>query len=166
MTPEEFVKTCLPYAKAVEKKRGFHYLIPLTQGAQEAGWKIPVGNNLFGIKDTDGINGNEQLTTTTEYSRSSTLKFPVVIHKVFDLPKKLWKYTIKDWFRKYSTVQDAFENHCDFFEKNPRYAIALRYKMQPERFFEEIAKAGYATDPNYATNLNSVMHSVIKRLPK
>ena len=166
MTPEEFVKICLPYAQAVERKKGFHYLIPLTQGAQEAGWKIPVGNNLFGIKDTDGINGNEQLITTTEYSKSPNLKFPVIIHKVFDLPRKLWKYKIKDWFRKYSTVEDAFLNHCQFFEKNPRYATALKYKMDPARFFEEIAKAGYATDPDYTKNLKAVMKSVIKRLPK
>ena len=33
----------------------------------------------FGVKDTDGINGNEQLITTTEYSRRNDLKFPEVI---------------------------------------------------------------------------------------
>lgn len=166
MTPEKFVEICLPYAKSVQKKRGFHYLIPLTQGAHESGWKIPLGNNLFGIKDTDGVNGNEQLITTTEYSKSPNLKFPVIIHKVFDLPKNKWKYKIKDWFRKYSSVEDAFTNHCDFFEKNPRYAKALQYKMDPKRFFEEIAIAGYATDPSYATFLKQVMNSVIRRLPK
>lgn len=167
MTPqEEFVKICLPHAKAVQLKRGFHYLIPLTQGAHESGWKIPAGYNLFGIKDTDGINGNEQLITTTEYSKSPNLKFPVIIHKVFSDKFKKWKYLIKDYFRKYSTIEDAFNNHCDFFEKNTRYAEALQYKMDPVRFFEEISKAGYATDPMYSTNLKNVMNSVIKRLPK
>lgn len=161
---EEFVKICLPYAKAVQLKKGFHYLIPLTQGAHEAGWKIPPGNNLFGIKDTDGINGNEQLVTTTEYMKTANAKFPVVISVVRWGTK--WKYKIKDWFRKYSSLEDAFSDHCAFFERNPRYAKALQYKMDPVRFFEEIAKAGYATDPNYSTLLKQVMNSVIKRLPK
>lgn len=165
MTPEEFVKIYLPDAKAVQKKKGFHYLIPLTQGAQESAWgSKAVGNNFFGIKDTDGINGNEQLITTTEYSTSAKLKFPVII-KILKAGNR-FKYTVKDWFRKYPNATLAFQDHCEFFERNQRYATALKFKMQPERFFEEIAKAGYATDPNYATNLKSVMKSVIKRLPK
>ena len=80
MTPENFVKIYLPEAKKVEKKTGFHYLIPLTQGALESGWgKKAVGNNFFGIKDTDGVNGNEQLITTTEYLSTDKVKFPVII---------------------------------------------------------------------------------------
>lgn len=165
MTPELFVKTYLPDAKSIENKRGFHFLIPLTQGAQESLWGAKAfGNNFFGIKDTDGINGNEQLITTTEYSKSSKLKFPVIL-KLVDLGNR-FKYTVKDYFRKYPSAVMAFNDHCDFFERNPRYKEALKYKMNPERFFEEIAKAGYATDPNYAANLKAVMKSVIKRLPK
>jgi len=167
MTPEEFVKAYLPYAKSVEKKRGFHYLIPLTQGAQESAWGAKaVGNNFFGVKDTDGKNGNEQLMTTTEYVKNQHTVFPVVIKKLYVKSLGKWKLTVKDWFRKYSSAEDAFNDHCAFFERNPRYANALKYKMDPPRFFEEIAKAGYATDPNYATNLKAVLKSVVKRLPK
>lgn len=165
MTPEEFVKTYLPFAIAIEKKKGFHRLITLAQAAQESGWgSKAVGNNFFGVKDTDGINGNEQLITTTEYSKNGNLKFPVILKKIFT--GKLFKYTIKDYFRKYDTAEIAFNDHVYFFEKNPHYATALKFKMEPDRFFEEIAKAGYATDPNYAANLKAVLKSVIKRLPK
>lgn len=165
MTPEEFVKTYLPEAKKVEAKTGFHYLIPLTQGALESGWGAKVvGNNFFGIKDTDGVNGNEQLITTTEYLSSDKVKFPVVI-KIVKVGRK-FKYTVKDWFRKYPSAQIAFEDHVNFFLKNRRYATALNYKSSPERFFEEIAKAGYATAPDYANQLKQVMKSVVKRLPK
>lgn len=165
MTPELFVKTYLPEAKKVEAKTGFHYLIPLTQGALESGWGAKVkGNNFFGIKDTDGINGNEQLITTTEYLSTDKAKFPTII-SITKVGNK-FKYIVKDWFRKYPSAEKAFEDHINFFLKNKRYAEAIKYKSNPERFFEEIAKAGYATAPDYANQLKAVMKSVIKRLPK
>ena len=80
MTPIEFVTKFKQYAKNVEAKTGLSYVAILTQAALESGWgsSIP-GNMFFGVKDTDGINGNEQLLTTTEYSKSDSLKFPVPI---------------------------------------------------------------------------------------
>lgn len=165
MTPEEFVKTYLPEAKKVEAKTGFHYLIPLTQGALESGWgEKVVGNNFFGIKDTDGVNGNEQLITTTEYLSTDKVKFPVIL-KIVKAGNK-FKYTVKDWFRKYPSAEVAFTDHVNFFLRNPRYAKALKVKNVPSMFFDEIAKAGYATADNYALQLKQVMKSVIKRLPK
>ena len=165
ITPEEFVKTYLPEAKKVEAKTGFHYLIPLTQGALESGWgQKAVGNNFFGIKDTDGVNGNEQLITTTEYLSTDKVKFPVIL-KIVKAGNK-FKYTVKDWFRKYPSAEVAFTDHINFFLKNPRYAKAVKVKNVPAMFFDEIALAGYATAPDYAQQLKQVMKSVIKRLPK
>ena len=165
MTPEQYVKTYLPEAKKVEAKTGFHYLIPLTQGALESAWgSKAVGNNFFGIKDTDGVNGNEQLITTTEYMSTASAKFPVIISiKKFGTR---FKYTVKDWFRKYPSAQLAFEDHVNFFLKNKRYATAVKVKAHPDAFFEEIARAGYATAPDYANQLKAVKASVVKRLPK
>ncbi len=165
ITPEQFVKTYLPEAKKVEAKTGFHYLIPLTQGALESGWGAKaVGNNFFGIKDTDGVNGNEQLITTTEYLSRNNVKFPQVI-SITKIGNK-FKYIVKDWFRKYPSASIAFEDHVNFFLKNKRYSEAIKHKDNPERFFEEIARAGYATAPDYANQLKQVMKSVIRRLPK
>lgn len=165
MTPEGYVLSRYKYAKAVEAKTGMHYLIPLTQGALESGWGAKsIGNNDFGIKDTDGVNGNEQLVTTTEYLDTPKAKFPVVL-KIEKYGRK-WKYLVKDWFRVYASSEDAFMEHYQFFVKNPRYKTALQYKNNPDRFFEEIAKAGYATAPGYADMLKQVKQSVIKRLPK
>lgn len=165
ITPEEFVKTYLPEAKKEEARSGFHYLIPLTQAALESGWGTKaIGNNFFGIKDTDGINGNEQLITTTEYLSTDKVKFPEII-KIVKIGNK-FKYTVKDWFRKYPSAALGFADHTDFFVKNPRYAKALKVKNVPAKFFDEIAIAGYATAPDYAEQLKQVMQSVIKRLPK
>lgn len=166
MTPELFVQTYLPEALKVQKKSGFHFLIPLTQAALESGWGTKaVGNNFFGIKDTDGINGNEQLITTTEYLSTPNAKFPKVI-SIVQVGLKKWKYIVQDWFRKYPSAELAFEDHVRFYEKNPRYKEALKHKMDPDKFFVEIAKAGYATAPDYAAQLIAVKKSVIKRLPK
>lgn len=49
---------------------------------------------------------------------------------------------------------------CSFLNK--RYAKALTVKDDYNRFFEEIAKAGYATDPNYAKTLKAVSKSITK----
>jgi len=165
MTPEEFVKIYLPEALKEEQRSGFHHLIPLTQGALESAWGTKaVGNNFFGIKDTDGVNGNEQLITTTEYLSTDKAKFPTIL-KIVKVGNK-FKYTVKDWFRKYPSAALGFADHNNFFIRNPRYAKALLVKDNPSKFFDEIAKAGYATDPTYATQLKQVMNSVIKRIPK
>jgi len=166
MTPEDFVKTYLPDAKKEEVRSGFNYLIPLTQGALESGWgKKAIGNNFFGIKWSEGNKQDKQLITTTEILSKPNAKFPEVI-SVVKQPNGKYKYTVKDWFRKYDTASEGFADHTDFFIKNPRYAKALLVKNNPKEFFEEIAKAGYATAPDYAEQLKSVMNSVIKRLPK
>jgi flagellum-specific peptidoglycan hydrolase FlgJ len=165
MKPELFVNKYLPHAKKVEAKTGISAIATLTQAALESAWgDVAPGNMFFGVKDTDGINGNEQLITTTEYSSRANLKFPVIISitPVIRNGRKMFKYIIKDYFRKYNTPEDCFNDHAHFFLKNSRYAKALAVKYDYNSFFEEIAKAGYATDPNYADTLKAVSKSIVK----
>ena len=165
MKPQQFVKEFLPHAKKVEGNTGISAIAILTQAALESGWgKVAPGNMFFGVKDTDGINGNEQLLVTTEYSSRANLKFPVIISitPVMRNGRKMFRYSIKDYFRKYATPEECFNDHVQFFFKNPRYANALKVKGDYNRFFEEIAKAGYATDPNYANTLKAVSKSIIE----
>jgi flagellum-specific peptidoglycan hydrolase FlgJ len=168
MTPEEYVKTYLPEAKKVEAKKGFHHHIPLTQGALEGAWGAKVkGFNFFGIKAKASTPPEKrQLITTTEYLKSPSAKFPKILSITKDKTTGLYRYSVQDWFMKYDSAAEAFEEHINFFLENPRYKEALKFKMDPDRFFEEIAKAGYATAPNYADQLKAVRKSVIKRLPK
>jgi flagellum-specific peptidoglycan hydrolase FlgJ len=163
MTPKEFVSAFFPFAKQTEDKSGISAIAILSQAAQESGWgKYAPGFMFFGVKDTDGKNGNEQLLTTTEYSKRQDLKFPEILHvEPVDLHgEKFFKYTIKDWFRKYNSPEECFSDHADFFIKNKRYEEALKVKSNADLFIQEIAKAGYATDPNYAKNLISIAHSI------
>lgn len=168
MTPEEFVKKYYPEAKKVEAKTGFNYLIPMAQGALEGSWgnKAP-GFNFFGIKAyKDTPDNKKQLITTTEYLKSPNVKFPKILSIVKDKTSGKFRYSVQDWFMKYSSASEAFEQHIQFFLDNPRYSEAIKFKDNPDKFFEEIAKAGYATAPGYADTLKAVKQSVIKRLPK
>jgi len=163
MIPKDFVKAYLPFAKQTEEKTGISAIVTLAQAALESGWgKAAPGNMFFGVKDMDGVNGNEQLITTTEYSRSANLKFPVIVSitPVIKNGQKYFKYIVKDYFRKYETPEECFTDHCKFFLTNPRYAKALTVKEYPYKFAEEIAAAGYATAPDYAKVLKSMCDSV------
>jgi flagellar protein FlgJ len=165
MNPEQFVKINLPHALRVESKTGILAVATLTQAALESAWgDVAPGNMFFGVKDTDGINGNEQLITTTEYTRSANNPMPVAISSTPILRNgvKMFKHKGKDYFRKYATPEDCFNDHAQFFLKNKRYAKALSVKNDYNKFFEEIAKAGYATDPNYADTLKAVSKSIVK----
>lgn len=169
MKPNLFVQQYYQDALRVQQRTGISLIAILTQAALESAWgRVAPGNMFFGVKDTDGINGNEQLLITTEYSSRANLKFPeiVSITPVLRNGRKMFKYKVKDYFRKYKTPEDCFNDHSQFFFKNKRYSEALKFKTQPDRFFEEIAKAGYATDPNYADTLKAVSKTIIKNLPK
>lgn len=164
MTPKEFVSNYLPFAKQTEEKTGISAIAILAQAALESGWgKAAIGNMFFGVKDTDGLNGNEQLLTTTEYSRKSDLKFPVIISitPMVLNGQKYFKYKVKDYFRKYNTPEESFTDHARFLIANKRYAHALTVKSDPVLFIEAIAAAGYATAPNYADILKGVIKTIL-----
>jgi flagellum-specific peptidoglycan hydrolase FlgJ len=169
MTKQAYVDYLYPFAKESEKITGISAVAQLAQGALESAWfSVAPGNMIFGIKDTDGVNGNEQLLTTTEYSRSANAKFPNIISvtPVIRNGQKWYKYKIKDYFRKYVSPKESFVDHASFFIKNKRYATALTVKNDPYKFIDEIAKAGYATDPNYAKTLKSIAKDIEKLIQK
>lgn len=169
MTAREFVIKCYPFAKQTEDKTGLSAVAILAQAALESAWgNSAVGNMYFGVKDSDGINGNEQLLTTVEYLSSPDKKFPV-IKSVTQIGKNLWKYVVKDYFRKYDTPEQCFTEHASFFSARARYASAWAVRSNPNSFFEEIEKAGYATavdektgKPNYASTLKSIGNSIVR----
>ena len=160
MTPKEFINQYKPFALETERKTGISHLFTLAQAALESGWgERGVGNNFFGIKATkDTPANNKQLFKTTEVLNAPNLgyKFPQVM-SIYQLQSGKYKYEVKDWFRKYDTPEECFTDHAQFFFKNKRYAKALEVKADPYKFAEEVAKAGYATAPDYANSLKKVI---------
>lgn len=166
MTPKEFVQTYLPYAKQTEEKTGIDARFTLAQAALESGWgKHAPGNMFFGVKAVKSTpETKRQLLTTTEYFTDDKqgYRFPEVIRIVKE--GKRFKYTVKDWFRKYESPEESFTDHAQFFFDNKRYHTALDFRSDPYKFAEAIAKAGYATAPDYASILKSVIKTIEKNM--
>jgi flagellum-specific peptidoglycan hydrolase FlgJ len=167
MTPSEFVKAYLPFARSCEQKTRIAAAFTLAQAAHESGWGAAApGNMFFGVKDTDGLNGNEQLLRTTEYSQRSDLQFPEIISvtPVVRNGIKYFKYVVKDYFRKYETPEDSFNDHAQFFFRKGRYRLALGVANNAVQMAIQVAKAGYATDPDYANKLIHIIGMIEKEI--
>ncbi|GJH41139.1 hypothetical protein RCZ04_16890 [Capnocytophaga sp. HP1101] len=164
MKTKDFIITYKPYAIASERKTGISHLFTLAQAALESSWgeRAP-GHNFFGVKASkDTPVSNKQLVRTTEvFSVPMVTKglFPEIISITKRADGK-YLYVVKDWFRKYDTPEESFTDHAQFFIKNKRYAEALKVKSDPYKFAEEVAKAGYATAPNYTETLKKVIKMI------
>lgn len=73
-----------------------------------------------------------------------------------------------DYYRVYADWSGSFADHTDFLYKNPRYEKAGVFTaVTPEEQCERLQAAGYATDPNYASKLKSIISSYnLKSLDK
>ena len=161
MTPKEFIKQYKPFALETERKTGISHLFTLAQAALESWWgERTFGNMLFGIKARPETPADKkQLLRTTEVLSSANALFP----KIFSIKKRAdgkYTYSVLDWFRKYETQEECFTDHAQFFFKNKRYAKALLVRSDPYKFAEEVAKAGYATAPNYADSLKKLIKTI------
>ena len=161
MTPKEFITKHLPFALETERKMGISAIFILAQSALETGWgKHALGNMMFGVKAKESMPPEKrQLVQTTEILATDKEKFPEIISIEKRLDGK-YKYTVKDWFRKYDTPEESFTDHAHLFLTNKRYAKALEVKTDPYKFAEEVAKAGYATEPTYAERLKKVIRMI------
>lgn len=161
MTPKEFIKQYKLFALETERKTGISHLFTLAQAALESGWgERTFGNMLFGIKARPETPADKkQLLRTTEVLSSANAVFP----KIFSIKKRAdgkYTYSVLDWFRKYETQEECFTDHAQFFFINKRYAKALLVRSDPYKFAEEVAKAGYATAPNYADSLKKLIKTI------
>lgn len=169
MKPKEFVALLMPHAKKTEEKTGIPAEIILAQAALESGWgRSAPGNMYFGVKDFDGINGNEQLIMTFEYSRKPDLTAKQIgLHHITSVipvtikGQPFYKYTGPAYFRKYDSPEESFTHHAKVF-LGARYAKAMAVKNDPKRFFEEVQAAGYAQSPTYAVTLMAVLQTIRK----
>lgn len=163
MTLKEFVSEYKQFALNTEVKSGIDHRFILAQAALESAWgESAPGNMFFGVKAGKNTPSNKkQLLRTTEILKDEkqSHRFPEVI-SISKRSDGKYKYVIRDWFKKYDTPEECFDDHADFFVKNKRYHEALSAKHDPYLFADAVAAAGYATDPNYATKLKSMIQSI------
>jgi flagellum-specific peptidoglycan hydrolase FlgJ len=171
MLIKQFVTTLLPFAKSCEEKTGVSALVILAQAALESGWgRYAPGNMYFGVKDIDGVNGNEQLVLTSEYSRRPNctpkevgLVDIVSVKPVLVNKQPFFKYRGHAYFRKYETPEGSFIDHANLFIRAKVYATAMAVKEDPLKFIDEMAKH-YATAPDYAELLKSILKTIKKHV--
>lgn len=163
MTKQEFISKYKAFALESEAKTGIKASFILAQAALESGWgQSAPGNMFFGVKAKPGTPENKrQLLITHEVLSDDKQggRFPQVLSITRRSDGK-YNYKVKDWFRKYDTPEECFTDHCKFFYENKRYAAALTVMNNPYKFAEQIAKAGYATAPDYAASLKQLIKSI------
>jgi flagellar protein FlgJ len=154
----DFIKTYYPHAYLLQETKGYDALAILTQAAVESDWGRKVkGNNFFGIKDTDGKNGNEQEILTTEVMTEAQVKKSYTwFQKIKDWGNGKFTFRVRDSFRKYDSAWESFLDYTKFIEQNRRYIGAVRNKDNGLKYLELVAGAGYATGVGYATLLTDV----------
>lgn len=140
-TPEAFVASIAPTAKAIAEELGIDPRIVIAQAALETGWgKHVKGNNLFGIKSHGKKDG-----------------LMVQTHEVVD-GKRL---KVRDSFRQYDSYDESIADYGSFLKQNKRYKLMLQAVTLREQV-EALGKSGYATDPEYADTVMAIAKS--KRL--
>lgn len=126
------------YAMDSEVRTGIKASVTLAQMALESAWgNVDICNNVFGIKADRRWTGPSCSANTSEQSGGSA-------------------YHTTAKFRSYSSYAESFDDHANFLIVNQRYTTA-RSKSNPFEWANELQKAGYATDWQYANKLKSLM---------
>ncbi|WP_152085463.1 flagellar assembly peptidoglycan hydrolase FlgJ [Pseudoalteromonas sp. A25] len=144
--PESFVEALWGHAKDAAQKIGLNPAVMVAQAALETGWGKHVINkadgsssyNLFNIKSDKSWQGESAKKLTLEFEQG--------------LPVKK-----QAQFRVYDSIKDSISDYVDFLQSNPRYEKALQKVQEPSQYLEALQEAGYATDPNYAQKIKSVL---------
>ncbi|TAM87448.1 MAG: flagellar assembly peptidoglycan hydrolase FlgJ [Candidimonas sp.] len=146
--PRAFVSALVPAARHAAAQSGVPAKLILSQAALESGWGAhemtdaqgrPT-HNLFGIKAGAGWNGRVVNAKTTEYVNGQ--------------PRQ-----VVQPFRAYGSYAQAFADYAKLIGENPRYQSVVS-AATPQQAAQQIQKAGYATDPDYASKLISIMSRI------
>ena len=142
MKQEEFIAKIAPLAVSDQAKTGAPASLTIAQAALESSWGASdlaaQANNLFGIKG-EGPAGSTRMPTS-EYLRGAWVQ-------------------IFAYFRRYHSWEESVQDHSRLILSgvagDRRYRAALH--TDGKTAAKAVAKAGYATDPNYADKLIRIM---------
>jgi len=147
---EDFVKKYGPLAVKVTAGTGIFPEVLLSQAIVESSRNgIPGAsqlskkyNNFFGIKDYPAWKGKTVNFKTGEVFSGN-------------------RVTVSANFCAYDSVEDGFKGYVDFLQKNPRYTKAGVYTAKTiAQQIQALKAAGYATDPQYITVVNSIANQI------
>jgi len=142
---DEFIDTMLPMAQEAAARIGVDPKILVAQAALETGFGKSVmraedgssSHNLFGIKASGNWQGEQARAITSEFRNGAMVKETAQ-------------------FRSYSSYADSFHDLVSLLQNNDRYKGVVNAADNPEQFVKELQKAGYATDPDYASKISQI----------
>lgn len=142
---DEFVNTMLPMAKEAAARIGVDPRYLVAQAALETGWGKSVmraqdgssSHNLFGIKAGSSWKGDSARAITSEFRNGEMVRETAQ-------------------FRSYDSYKDSFHDLVTLLQTNNRYQDVVKSADNPEQFVRELQKAGYATDPDYASKISQI----------
>ena len=147
MANVDFIKEIAPDVQRVYKKYDILASLIIAQACLESGWGTSElaqkGKNLFGIKGT--YNGQYVLMWTTEYDKSGNAT---------KVQARFRKYP--SW---YESIQDLAKLYVNGTSWDPNHYKAVVGEKDYKKASAALVKAGYATDPNYATKLNNLIQT-------
>ncbi len=142
-----FVTSLRDIAVTAANKIGVSPDVLLAQSALETGWGRHVpsdargsSHNLFGIKADARWQGDSVKISTLEYRDGQPIRVVAA-------------------FRRYDSYADSFADYARFITEQPRYQRAVEHAHDAQRYSEELQRAGYATDPQYAQKIASILSS-------
>lgn len=143
MTKEQFIAKIAPYAVSSMKESGISAALTIAQAALESAWGrsglTVQANNLFGVKGTSPA-GSITLPTR-EFSGGRWV-------------------TVNAAFRAYRNWGESIADHAKLLTGGVSWNRQLYSKVigaDARTAAQEVAKAGYATDPGYAGKLIALM---------
>jgi flagellar protein FlgJ len=142
---DQFVNTMLPMAREAAARIGVDPRYLVAQAALETGWGKSVmraqdgssSHNLFGIKAGSSWQGGSARAITSEFRDGQMVKETAQ-------------------FRSYDSYKDSFHDLVTLLQTNNRYQDVVKSADNPEQFVRELQKAGYATDPDYASKISQI----------
>jgi flagellar protein FlgJ len=144
---DNFVKSIWPKAKEAASVIGLDPKILMAQAALETGW------GKFIAKDADGSSSNNLFNVKTGSNKEFDSVKVNTTEYISDTPINMTQS-----FRKYSTVEQSFNDYVSLIKGSERYQNALANAGIPELYVKELHKAGYATDPKYSNKIMSIYH--------
>lgn len=142
MTPAEFIAAIGPAARASMAVTGVPASFVIAQAALESSWGrselATKGCNLFGVKADKAWKGDVLLMPTREFIKGQWV-------------------TVEARWRRYAGWRECLDDHALFLLNNQRYRGAFAHAHDGREFARAVAAAGYATDPQYAAKIISVI---------
>ena len=144
----QFVSAVLPTIRRAAQSLGVNPLGLLAQAALETGWGKRMARtadgtpslNMFGIKAGEGWNGARAVADTVEFSGGVATQRRTA-------------------FRAYGSIEESVSDFANLLSNSPRYRDAIAAGGNAQAYIHSIAKAGYATDPDYGNKLNQILNS-------